>query len=80
MTVIVVMGVAGSGKSTVGLLLAEWLGVEYQLADLECLGPDEFGLQVDAALPPEEIAEPAAHAFGEFRAASSRMAGRGAEG
>ncbi|WP_280396536.1 gluconokinase [Nocardia carnea] len=33
MTVIVVMGVAGSGKTTVGTLLAERLGVEYGEAD-----------------------------------------------
>ncbi|WP_435581198.1 gluconokinase [Amycolatopsis thermoflava] len=33
MTVIVVMGVAGSGKTTVGSALAERLGVEYAEAD-----------------------------------------------
>lgn len=33
MTVIVVMGVAGSGKTTVGTLLAEYLGWEYAEAD-----------------------------------------------
>ncbi|NIH82339.1 gluconokinase [Amycolatopsis viridis] len=33
MTVIVVMGVAGSGKTTVGAMLAERLGVEYAEAD-----------------------------------------------
>jgi gluconokinase len=33
MTVIVVMGVAGSGKTTVGRTLAERLGVEYAEAD-----------------------------------------------
>ena len=33
MTVIVVMGVAGSGKTTVGMELAERLGVEYAEAD-----------------------------------------------
>ena len=33
MTVIVVMGVAGSGKTTVGTALAETLGVEYAEAD-----------------------------------------------
>jgi gluconokinase len=31
--VIVVMGVSGSGKSTVGALLAEWLGVAFAEAD-----------------------------------------------
>ena len=34
MTVIVVMGVAGSGKTTVGTLLAGKLGVEYGEADM----------------------------------------------
>ncbi|MDQ0377180.1 gluconokinase [Amycolatopsis thermophila] len=33
MTVIVVMGVAGSGKTTIGAALAERLGVEYAEAD-----------------------------------------------
>jgi len=33
MTVIVVMGVAGSGKTTIGTALAERLGVEYAEAD-----------------------------------------------
>ena len=33
MTVIVVMGVSGSGKTTIGTALAEALGVEYAEAD-----------------------------------------------
>ncbi|NKY58373.1 gluconokinase [Nocardia flavorosea] len=49
MTVIVVMGVAGSGKTTVGTMLAERLGVEYGEADT--FHPPANIAKMDAGIP-----------------------------
>ncbi len=73
--VVVVMGVTGSGKTTVGRLLADRLGVEY--ADGDAFHPPENVAKMAYGLPlDDEDRRPWLEALGEWIGERSR-AGRG---